>query len=48
MDDDQFDDVAVPNDTCTMCGGSGRTKDGSNCPLCQGTGTVDVEPDDAS
>jgi DnaJ-class molecular chaperone len=48
MDDGEIDDVAVPNDTCTMCGGSGRAKDGSDCPLCHGTGTIDVEPDDAS
>lgn len=30
--------VAIPNDTCTMCGGSGRTNDGSECPLCKGHG----------
>jgi DnaJ-class molecular chaperone len=36
------DDIAIPNDTCTMCGGSGETKDGSECPLCKGTGTIDV------
>jgi rubrerythrin len=42
------DDVAIPNDTCTMCGGSGETKDGSECPLCKGTGTIDVSLPDGS
>lgn len=36
------DAPAVPNDTCTMCGGSGRANDGTECPLCKGTGTIDV------
>jgi hypothetical protein len=42
------DDVAIPNDTCTMCGGSGESKDGSECPLCKGTGTIDVSLPDGS
>ena len=47
MDDDQLDDVAVPNDTCTMCGE--RADEGRlELPTLPGDGTVDVEPDDAS
>jgi DnaJ-class molecular chaperone len=36
------DTPAVVNDTCTMCGGSGRANDGTECPLCKGSGKVDV------
>jgi hypothetical protein len=36
------DTPAVANDTCTMCGGSGRANDGTECPLCKGSGTIDV------
>jgi DnaJ-class molecular chaperone len=45
---DEDDDIAIPNDTCTMCGGSGENKDGTECPLCKGTGTVDVSLPDGS
>ena len=42
MDDDE-PDVAVPNEACTMCGGTGRVSDGSECPTCRGTGRVDAQ-----
>ena len=42
MADEDDGAVAIPNDTCTMCGGSGAANDGTRCPLCQGTGTIDV------
>lgn len=48
MTDEDDGTVAIPNDTCTMCGGSGDAKDGTACPLCKGTGTIDVSLPDGS
>ena len=48
MADEDDGAVAIPNDTCTMCGGSGVANDGTRCPLCQGTGTIDVSLPDGS
>ena len=48
MADDDDGSVAIPNDTCTMCGGSGAANDGTRCRLCKGTGTIDVSLPDGS
>ena len=43
MSDDDSE-PAVPNNACTMCGGRGTLNRGEECPVCKGTGIVDVEP----
>jgi DnaJ-class molecular chaperone len=48
MADDDDSTIAIPNDTCTMCGGSGEANDGTECPLCKGSGTIDVSLPDGS
>lgn len=48
MADEDHGNIAIPNDTCTMCGGSGEGNDGAECPLCKGSGTIDVSLPDGS
>lgn len=45
---DPNDQVAVPNETCTMCGGTGARNDLAECPLCHGTGVIDASLPDGS